>query len=446
MNANIQTITLDLTNSAFSAAQKVSVVQGDSGTRPVKAIITDNGVVRTDLSHNSARIYISNVSGEPPTYVEGILIINGVAEFCIPQSATLQPGIKNGELRLVGENEKVLSSMPFMVDVNPSQYDEKALLGTDKGDVLERMIEETSENKSAAEESAEMARKSAEAADDAAKAAAESAAAAQNAATPGVSYSEEQNLTPEQKETARSNINAVDAGLIDTNGGSVSQENIPTYEALRAFTHTREGAAFFPFIVYSTQQQLGVTQKQTARTNIGAISQTELDEAVSNIVKGNETWQIIADITLTEAVKEIIVTQDTEGQAFSLTKAKVIVDTCNQDGFYTATATMSLGILSAETGSHSRSIYLTDYIPNTADRYSRAVFDVEIVDGMAFVSGRCKNNMKTMGFADTGDPATMSGNLACTIKDGIISYLNINTNSANGFSVGTRVQVLGVRA
>ena len=98
-----------------------------------------------------------------------------------------------------------------------------------------------------------------------------------------VSYSQSQNLTNEQKETARSNINAVDAGLIDTNGGSVSQENIPTYEALRAFTHTREGAAFFPFIVYSTQQQLGVTQKQTARENIGAVSQTDFDKTVGNI-------------------------------------------------------------------------------------------------------------------------------------------------------------------
>lgn len=206
MKANIQTITLDLTNSAFSAAQKVSVLQGDSGTRPVKAIITDNGVVRTDISHDSARIYISNAPGEPPTYVEGILINGGVAEFCIPQSATLQPGIKNGELRLVGVNEKVLSSMPFMVEVNPSQYDENALLGTDNGDVLERMVEETSENKFAAAESAEAARISAEAADDAAKAAAESAEAAQNAATPGVSYSEEQNLTPEQQAIARKNI------------------------------------------------------------------------------------------------------------------------------------------------------------------------------------------------------------------------------------------------
>ena len=142
MNANIQTITLDLTNSAFSAAQKVSVVQGDSGTRPVKAIITDNGVVRTDLYHESARLYISNAKGERPTYVEGISINGGIAEFSIPQSATLQPGIKNGELRLVDKDEKVLSSMSFMVEVTSSQYDVEALLGTDDGDVLERMVEQ----------------------------------------------------------------------------------------------------------------------------------------------------------------------------------------------------------------------------------------------------------------------------------------------------------------
>ena len=245
-----------------------------------------------------------------------------------------------------------------------------------------------------------------------------------------VSYSQSQNLTDEQKETARNNIGAVDASLVTDNVNRSDQ--IPNGNGLVNF--------------FVSKQLFLTEQKQIARENIGAISQAELDEAVSNIVKGNEIWQTIADITLDEAVKEIIVTQDTEGQAFSLTKAKVIVDTYNQDGFYTATANISLGILSAETGGHSRSIYLSNYIPNTADRYSRAVFDVEIVDGMAFVSGRCKNSMKTMGYQDTGDPATMSGNLACTIKDDIISYLNIKTNYADGFGVGTRIRVLGVRA
>ena len=296
MNANIQTITLDLTNSAFSAAQKVSVVQGDSGTRPIKAIITDNGVVRTDLSHDSARIYISNAPGEPPTYVEGILINGGVAEFCIPQSATLQPGIKKGELRIVGVNEKVLSSMPFMVEVNPSQYDENALLGTDNGDVLERMVEETSENKFAAAESAEAARISAEAADDAARAAAESAnRAAQNGSTDAVSYSQSQNLTDEQKGTARQNIGvfsqnqvaqmingsfeeAVPKSLVVDNLVADKQllvDHIPNGQAVQSFIEANAVSS-------AVAQTLSDSKKQIARTNIGAISQAELDEAIAN--------------------------------------------------------------------------------------------------------------------------------------------------------------------
>lgn len=321
MNANIQTITLDLTNSAFSAAQKVSVVQGDSGTRPVKAIITDNGVVRTDLSHDSARIYISNAPGEPPTYVEGILINSGVAEFCIPQSATLQPGIKNGELRLVGVNEKVLSSMPFMVEVNPSQYDENALLGTDNGDVLERMVEETSENKFAAAESAEAARISAEAADDAAKAAAESAAAAQNAATPGVSYSEEQNLTSEQKETARNNINAVDANLVVS---SLSDDShIPNAVALDEYTEKFTG---YVCVRCDKAQDLNDQYKQTARENISAVSQAELDEAVANVGNApNKEWKIIATGKVEEdGVTRINITKDNDGNPFEIYDALVV--------------------------------------------------------------------------------------------------------------------------
>lgn len=155
MNANIQTITLDLTNSAYSAAQKVFVVQGDSGTRPVKAVITDNGMVRTDLSHESVCLYIDN-NGDRPTYVEGISVVNGVAEFNIPQSAVLNAGTVRAALRFVDEENRVLTSVPFVVEVGASVYDENALLGTDDGDALIRMVEQAEES---AEAAAEMAGK-----------------------------------------------------------------------------------------------------------------------------------------------------------------------------------------------------------------------------------------------------------------------------------------------
>ena len=250
MNANIQTITLDLTNSAFSAAQKVSVVQGDSGTRPVKAIITDNGVVRTDLFHESARLYISNAKGERPTYVEGISINGGIAEFSIPQSATLQPGIKNGELRLVDKDEKVLSSMSFIVEVASSQYDENALLATDDGDVLARMVEQARTSEEAAADSAE---------------------AAQKASQFAVSYSEEQSLTDEQKAQARNNINAVDASCVKSKitGGT----DIPNGDGLVDFFVSKQN--FLP------------EQKQIARDNIDAVSKDELNDAIANIGGGS---------------------------------------------------------------------------------------------------------------------------------------------------------------
>ena len=161
MTANIQTITLDLTNSAYSAAQKVFVVQGDSGTRPVKAVITDNGMVRTDLSHESVCLYIDN-NGDRPTYVEGISVVNGVAEFNIPQSAVLNAGTMKAELRFVDEENRVLTSVSFVVEVGASVYDENALLGTDDGDVLIRMVEQTRKSAAAAAESAAEAEKTAD--------------------------------------------------------------------------------------------------------------------------------------------------------------------------------------------------------------------------------------------------------------------------------------------
>ena len=481
MNANIQTITLDLTNSAFSAAQKVSVVQGDSGTRPVKAIITDNGVVRTDLSHNSARIYISNVPGEPPTYVEGILIINGVAEFCIPQSATLQPGIKNGELRLVGVNEKVLSSMPFMIEVNPSQYDEKALLGTDKGDVLERMIEETSENKSAAEESAEAARKSAEVADDAAKAAAESAAAAQNAATPGVSYSEEQNLTPEQKETARNNINAVDASLVVSsisddsqipNGAGVrdaieeftlhecvrcdveqpltdafkqiARENIDAVDASLVVDnlvadkqflvdHIPNGQAVQSFIEANSvssavAQTLSDSKKQIARTNIGAISQAELDEAIANIGNApNKEWKIIATGKVEEdGVTRINITKDNDGPPFEIYDALVV---------YTDApiATETINIYLLVNNQYSNLAFQALHKSEAKFARITANWDGGNWAGISLVAGSSYSYVTNVG-----------GMTQYNAKKSPATSISLTTESTTPFPIGTKFELRGV--
>lgn len=259
-----------------------------------------------------------------------------------------------------------------------------------------------------------------------------------------VSYSEDVSeiLTAEQKETARKNIGAVDASLVVDNlvdDNKILKDNIPNGTA--TFNFLKEHG-----VATGIVQSLSETHKARARENIDAVSKNELDEAVSNIVKGNEKWQTIADITLDEASTAVDITQDTNGQAFSLNKVKIIVDTDNTTGFYTATGNLLLNLKSAETSSVSRAIYLTNFLPNTADKYSRAIFDVEVVDGMAFVSGRCKNNIATLNNAEFGAPFTMSGNLAFVLKNSILDNMQLATNYSNGLAIGTRIRVLGVRA
>ena len=303
MTANIQTITLDLTNSAYSAAQKVFVVQGDSGTRPVKAVITDNGMVRTDLSHESVCLYIDN-NGDRPTYVEGISVVNGVAEFNIPQSAVLNAGTMKAELRFVDEENRVLTSVSFVVEVGASVYDENALLGTDDGDVLIRMVEQAEES---AEAAAEMAGKVERLMDSAVlradidncldsestnpvenKAVAEecnaiwnelnTAARMQYVENNFVSTLFEQDFEDGQKATARSNIGAVsqaeladglnekvDASLVVDNlvssDNTLLRDNIPNGDAIVNFLGEHGVAA-------SQVQSLSKAKKARARQNI----------------------------------------------------------------------------------------------------------------------------------------------------------------------------------
>lgn len=175
-------------------------------------------------------------------------------------------------------------------------------------------------------------------------------------------------------------------------------------------------------------------------------------ETLPHIVQGSsgggssEEWETIADITLAEVTDGITVSQDINGQAFSLKKAKIIVDTDNTTGFYTATGKLYLGLISAEANISSRAIYLSNFIPNTADRYSRAIFDVEVIDGIAFVSGRCRNIMKNFSFSETGDPVTLSGNLGYSVKNGSVDNIKLSTDYTDGFAIGTHIKILGVRA
>lgn len=115
-----------------------------------------------------------------------------------------------------------------------------------------------------------------------------------------VSYGDVQDLTPAQKETARNNIDAVDANLV------VSSFSDPS-------SHPRDvkipnGAALFEYVAdYSNtfcvrndvQQEIPEHNQELARSNIGAVSQTELEDGlaqkvdaslvVSNIISDTST-------------------------------------------------------------------------------------------------------------------------------------------------------------
>ena len=188
------------------------------------------------------------------------------------------------------------------------------------------------------------------------------------------------------------------------------------------------------FVSYSedVSEILTAEQKETARKNIGAAPL--------------EAWETIADITLEEAITIIKIDQDTNGQEFSLKRAKIVIDTDNTTSFYTATGTLIMGLLSAETGGSVRAMYLANFIPNTANKYSRAFFEIELVDGMAFVSGCCKNNLNALNNTEIGSSFAKYSNLPFAINKGIINDIRFTTAHKDGFAAGTHIKVLGVRA
>lgn len=276
-----------------------------------------------------------------------------------------------------------------------------------------------------------------------------------------VSYSEEQNLTDEQKETARQNIgvfsqDTVAQMIIGSFEKAVPKslvvDNLVADKQLLT-DHIPNGQAVQSFIVANSvssavAQTLSDSKKQIARTNIGAISQAELNEAIANAGGSgtSEVWETIADITLAEVTNGIAASQDINGQAFSLKKAKIIVDTDNTSGFYTATGNLLLNLKSAETNVFSRAMYLENALPKTAGRYGRAVFEIEVISGLAFVSGRCSGNLKKLANTEFGDSFSFFANLLFLLENGTLNEIKIGTNYSSGLAAGTRLQVLGVRA
>lgn len=119
-----------------------------------------------------------------------------------------------------------------------------------------------------------------------------------------VSYGDAQDLTTAQKETARNNIDAVDANLVVSSILDSSAHpralKIPNVTALEEFIaeYTRHEC-----VRNDVQQHLSENSQEIARSNIGAVSQTELEDGldekvdaslvVSNII--SDTGSLLSD-------------------------------------------------------------------------------------------------------------------------------------------------------
>lgn len=109
-----------------------------------------------------------------------------------------------------------------------------------------------------------------------------------------VSYSVTQDLTKEQKEIARNNIDAVDANLVVS---SLSRdEQIPNGAALKEYTSKYTE---YSCVRYDTSQYLSEYDQEVARSNIGAVSQAELADGLNEKIDASlVVSNIISDGTL----------------------------------------------------------------------------------------------------------------------------------------------------
>lgn len=100
-----------------------------------------------------------------------------------------------------------------------------------------------------------------------------------------VSYSEAQALTDEQKETARNNIDAVDANLVVSSILDSSAHpralKIPNVTALQEFI---DEYTMQQCVRKDVQQEITEYSQEIVRSNIGAVSQTELENGLNEKV------------------------------------------------------------------------------------------------------------------------------------------------------------------
>lgn len=136
--------------------QRIMMKQGDAQSRTIEATLYSNGQLYNVTT--TARIYVCRPDMEPFYNDVSGGIKNGVLTYTFSSDELAVAGIARGEIRIMeSEEAKVLSSFPFILDIERSVYSDDALLSTNNGTVLQGYVQEAKNAKMSAAASAEAA-------------------------------------------------------------------------------------------------------------------------------------------------------------------------------------------------------------------------------------------------------------------------------------------------
>lgn len=212
MNIN-QSVALNL--SAAEPVPRLSMVQGDSNTRTIKATLWDGSQPFSVPAGAACMVRYSKPDGTGGLYdtTEGGAAVTASGSTVTAPVATQMltvAGLVMAEIDIYGTGSSVsaerLATFRFLVEVTPSVYPDAPIISSDYYNILTSAIA-----------SAVSAAESAEA----------SAASAAAAVAGAVKYTEEQTLTTEQKVQARNNIGAA-APYVAGSNISISGQTIAT--------------------------------------------------------------------------------------------------------------------------------------------------------------------------------------------------------------------------
>lgn len=212
MNIN-QSVALNL--SAAEPVPRLSMVQGDSNTRTIKATLWDGSQPFSVPAGAACMVRYSKPDGTGGLYdtTEGGAAVTASGSTVTAPVATQMltvAGLVMAEIDIYGTGSGVsaerLATFRFLVEVTPSVYPDAAIISSDYYNILTSAIA-----------SAVSAAESAEA----------SAASAAAAVAGAVKYTEAQTLTTAQKTQARSNIGAA-APYVAGSNISISGQTIAT--------------------------------------------------------------------------------------------------------------------------------------------------------------------------------------------------------------------------